>query len=118
MSIQNNNINNNQIINNIDNMKISQKDIKNNNIENKLNNIIKNVVKVKTKCKKNRCSFPNCNKKIKLTDTQCKCGNKYCLKHRIPEDHNCTFDYKNNDRLILENKLMNQKTVSEKIIKV
>jgi hypothetical protein len=35
-----------------------------------------------------------CNKKIKLIDTiicSCRCGNVYCVKHRL--DHKCLFDY-------------------------
>ena len=34
-----------------------------------------------------------CNKKS-LIILQCRCGHKFCLKHRCPELHNCTFNYK------------------------
>ena len=43
-----------------------------------------------------RCNF--CNKKVYTTCIAvigiCKCTTLYCPKHRFPEKHNCTFDYK------------------------
>ncbi len=44
---------------------------------------------------KKKCSYNECNHRIKLTNLPCKCGNIYCIEHRLPEKHNCTFDYKN-----------------------
>lgn len=41
--------------------------------------------------KKKRCSF--CNKKIGLTEFNCRCDGCFCQKHRVPEVHNCTFNY-------------------------
>ncbi|XP_042493607.1 zinc finger A20 and AN1 domain-containing stress-associated protein 9-like [Macadamia integrifolia] len=41
---------------------------------------------------KNRCV--SCSKKIGLLGFNCKCGSTFCSKHRYPEMHNCTFDYK------------------------
>ena len=37
-----------------------------------------------------------CNKKIPLLfdDVTCKCGHSFCLTHRLPEMHNCSFDFK------------------------
>jgi len=41
-----------------------------------------------------------CNKKLNpLYSIQCRCHNYYCKKHRLPEDHNCQFDYTNKDEL-------------------
>jgi predicted nucleic acid binding AN1-type Zn finger protein len=35
-----------------------------------------------------------CKKRIKnLLPIQCKCGNYYCNKHKIPQDHKCQYDY-------------------------
>ena len=50
-----------------------------------------------------RCTF--CNKKAGLTALECKCGNKYCSKHRYAEDHSWIYDYKENGRKQLEIKL-------------
>jgi len=46
----------------------------------------------KVKCQK-------CSKKIKsLLPTQCKCKNYYCNKHKIPQDHECKYDYIDNNQ--------------------
>jgi hypothetical protein len=42
--------------------------------------------------KKNRC--PVCNKKMGLLPFECKCGKFFCIKHKDPEAHGCTFDFK------------------------
>ena len=39
-----------------------------------------------------------CNKKLKLTDTKCKCNNYYCSAHRYSDTHECSFDYKKHGR--------------------
>ena len=47
-----------------------------------------------------RCNV--CNKKVKTLSVAisgiCKCENFFCYKHRFPENHNCTFDYKSKQR--------------------
>jgi predicted nucleic acid binding AN1-type Zn finger protein len=42
-----------------------------------------------------RCQHPKCNKKLSLIDKQikCKCNNVFCVKHRLSENHNCSYDY-------------------------
>ena len=35
-----------------------------------------------------------CCKKKSLIMIKCKCGNSFCLKHKYPESHNCTINYK------------------------
>ena len=42
-----------------------------------------------------RCSFETCKRKLKLTDMVCRCKNRYCQKHRLPESHICEFNFKN-----------------------
>lgn len=34
-----------------------------------------------------------CNKKFVIL-IQCKCEQSYCIKHQLPEKHNCTYIYK------------------------
>ena len=48
-----------------------------------------------------QCCYVNCKKKLKLSDTPCRCELRYCKKHRLPEKHECEFDYKKraNDNL-------------------
>ena len=59
-----------------------------------------------------RCDFPECKKKLKLSDMECRCGKRFCLKHRLPEDHMCSIDYRNVNPIHLE------KCVAEKVIKI
>lgn len=45
----------------------------------------------------NKCDVHECNKKLSMTDSitgKCKCGNTYCLIHRLSETHNCTYNFK------------------------
>jgi len=51
----------------------------------------------------NKCG--KCSKKVSILDStisKCKCGNIFCMKHRL--DHDCAFDYKemykNNNGLV------------------
>jgi predicted nucleic acid binding AN1-type Zn finger protein len=41
-----------------------------------------------------QCCKVGCKKKLKLSDTPCRCELRFCLKHRLPENHDCKFDYK------------------------
>ena len=48
------------------------------------------------KTKKNICAYPDCKKKICIVDmlsSKCKCGKIYCILHRLPESHDCNYDY-------------------------
>ena len=54
-----------------------------------------------TKPNKSRCA--TCNKKINITNTfSCRCNKSFCPKHRHPELHSCTFDYRSEGRKQLE----------------
>lgn len=58
------------------------------------------VTEVK-KVPSNRCECEGCRVKLNLADITCKCGARYCSKHRYPEDHKCTFDYKGTSKALL-----------------
>jgi len=45
-------------------------------------------IKAITRCHK-------CNIKLSLTAIKCRCGFKFCSKHRYDKEHDCTFDWKN-----------------------
>uniref|UniRef100_A0A5S6QRL7 AN1-type domain-containing protein n=1 Tax=Trichuris muris TaxID=70415 RepID=A0A5S6QRL7_TRIMR len=40
----------------------------------------------------NRCGI--CRKRLGIIPFLCYCGNAFCKQHRMPEDHNCSFDFK------------------------
>ncbi|KAF8397839.1 hypothetical protein HHK36_016764 [Tetracentron sinense] len=39
-----------------------------------------------------RCS--TCRKRVGLTGFRCRCGTTFCSSHRYPEQHGCTFNFK------------------------
>ena len=47
------------------------------------------------KNKKKRCPYHGCNRKLKLTDFPCHCQKIYCSKHRLPEQHSCFHNFRN-----------------------
>ena len=56
--------------------------------------------KKKSKSKKRkRCNM--CNKKLPLIPITCKCEKEFCNSCRLPESHNCTYDYKKDKSQIL-----------------
>ena len=67
------------------------------NTDNKENNKKKNKKTKKRKIKEpSRCQFDGCKKKLGLVKINCKCTLYFCPKHRT--NHNCTYDYKNNNK--------------------
>ena len=83
----------------------------------------KNIIKSEDKIiqsidfniKKERMRCSECKCKVNITNSlECKCGQVLCMKHRMFNQHNCSIDYKTNDRKILEKN--NPKIVSDKII--
>lgn len=59
------------------------------------------INEISNKINLNKCNYPDCNKKLKLTDIKCRCGFKFCASHRYSDKHNCTFDYKNMGKIEL-----------------
>ena len=45
---------------------------------------------------------PICAKKIKLTDIECKCGIIFCSIHRYPDMHDCSFNFKETGKDLIE----------------
>ena len=62
-----------------------------------------------------KCDFESCNRKVRLCDLECKCKNTYCSVHRLPEAHNCSFDYKKID---ICKKVNDMKCLGEKLQKI
>lgn len=52
-----------------------------------------------------RCTV--CMKRVKMLEFRCKCdGDKvFCITHRYPENHNCTYNYKacNKSKIEMDN---------------
>ena len=43
---------------------------------------------------KTKCSFEGCSGRVFLHNLKCRCGEKFCDKHRLPETHDCSFNFK------------------------
>ena len=75
----------------------------------------KSESKTKSKPKKPRCF--HCKGKLGPVKFECKCSTKkLCIKCRLPESHNCQYDFKKESRQFLENKLV--KVTHDKVIKI
>jgi hypothetical protein len=68
----------------------------------------------KKKKKKNRCHV--CNSKVGMLGFECKCEGLFCSKHRHSDQHQCSFDFVDHDRKILEK--MNPALVTAKLEKI
>jgi hypothetical protein len=61
------------------------------------------------------CQFESCGKKLSITELmtcKCKCGNTYCVLHRLSESHNCKYNFKgdiNVEDYIVKNKCNSNK---------
>ena len=62
------------------------------------------------KPKRERCSFDTCKKKLLITDFKCLCKSRFCIRHRFPEEHDCTFDFKQRGRDIQNKQLTSKKS--------
>ena len=62
---------------------------------------------------KKRCECEGCNIKLMLTDMPCKCTKRFCSRHRVAEDHKCSFDYKAAGKVLLTSNLV--KVASKKL---
>lgn len=58
-----------------------------------------------------RCQYKECKRKI--INIECKCGKLFCRQHRLPFDHECQFNYKNEHKNKI--KIQNPKIINKKI---
>lgn len=74
-------------------------------------------MKAQTKSKTSRCI--TCRKKT-LIGINCRCGNYFCLKHRLPEDHKCTeLKLKmDEEKAIFSNILLEAAIIDNKVEKI
>lgn len=63
-----------------------------------------------------KCNANGCTKKLGLMPVICRCENAYCAKHRLPETHNCMYDYKLAGKCKLQEE--NKCITFEKIVKI
>ena len=68
------------------------------------------------KKKKKRCGVKGCKKKITLLSFTCQCEKIFCTEHRMPEQHNCSFDWVEHGRCIIAKK--NPQVINSKITQI
>lgn len=78
----------------------------------KLNNFL--FLKTEIKMKK-KCDF--CSKKVGFLGFECKCKNVYCPLHRLPENHQCSFNHRFFEKTLLDKKI-NIKCHFQKVEKI
>ncbi len=64
---------------------------------------------------KRKCPVSGCGKKLQLTDMACKCNATYCMMHRLPETHACTYDHSAADWSRLVCRLMDEQVTQAKV---
>jgi predicted nucleic acid binding AN1-type Zn finger protein len=69
--------------------------------------------------KKKRCAQLECKKKLSMIEREfvCLCGNCFCTKHRLPEDHCCRHNFSETPEK-REQKSEALKCVASKVIKI
>jgi hypothetical protein len=60
--------------------------------ERKIKKETEREIKKENKREKIRCAV--CNRKISMTYIECRCGGKYCGRHRYANEHACAHNYK------------------------
>ena len=65
------------------------------------------------KKEKIRCGV--CRRKITMTYIECKCGKKFCGRHRYPEEHDCTYDHKREreEKILKENPVIKKQKLEK-----
>eukprot|EP01017_Pseudomicrothorax_dubius_P027039 TRINITY_DN306_c0_g2_i2.p1 TRINITY_DN306_c0_g2~~TRINITY_DN306_c0_g2_i2.p1 ORF type:complete len:157 (-),score=28.72 TRINITY_DN306_c0_g2_i2:115-585(-) len=58
----------------------------------------------------------SCTRKVGMMGYKCKCEFTFCKVHRLPEEHECSFDFQTRDRLKLAN--ANPVVKGEKVQKI
>jgi len=76
----------------------------------------KNVVVETKREMPTRCECAGCNKKLILTDLECKCKKYFCKMHRYATDHVCEYDYRAESLKNLEKNMV--KVEADKLEKI
>jgi predicted nucleic acid binding AN1-type Zn finger protein len=90
-----------------------------NETEEESNMIINKVIKKKNNYTK--CFHRTCNKKLQLYEKEivCKCKGYFCFAHRMPSAHMCSYNYKNEEEQIKNEKIIeDMKCVMDKVVKI
>ena len=70
--------------------------------------------------KKSRCAYvaadgTACKKKTAIGMSSCRCDMKFCMVHRLPEAHDCRYDFRANHLDTMKDQVANMKCVGDKV---
>ena len=74
--------------------------------------------KKKEKKHKHRCFLCNTKIQVAMRGYPCQCQNEFCLLHRLPENHECTFNRREEHLKTCQSKISELKCVSEKMERI
>lgn len=55
-----------------------------------------------------------CGKRLGVVNFECKCGERFCARHRLPESHACKYDFKTQGKNGI--KSQNPRIVAPKVV--
>jgi len=58
-----------------------------------------------------RCN--KCNKKLGVLEYKCKCGKILCISHLHAEEHNCSFNYKQESQSLIKKQIQVGKLIDK-----
>ena len=53
-----------------------------------------------------------CKKCLGVMSYQCKCEQLYCISHLPPQEHGCTYDYKKEARILIQQQMDSEPRIS------
>ena len=68
--------------------------------------------------KKHRCFLCNIKIPVAMRGYPCQCQHEFCLLHRLPENHQCSFNCREEYLKTCQSKISKMKCVSEKIERI
>lgn len=68
--------------------------------------------------KKSRCFACNTKIPVAMRGYPCQCEHVFCMLHRLPENHECCFNRREEHLKSCQSKIMKMKCVSDKIEKI
>lgn len=79
----------------------------------------KKCISVSKTTKSKKCCLKECGKKLSIIEREfvCRCGKKFCGLHRLPEQHNCIYDF-GETKEEQDRKVESMKCVVDKISKI
>jgi len=68
-----------------------------------------------------RCAYMDaedgpCKRKTGLTAIKCRCEKTFCPRHRLPEKHTCSFDFRSHHLAEMDTLVGNMKCVASKVV--